>query len=151
MDHGQLGALPYGRLRPVAGLIGEAIELDDRVNCKRNARWSGADPAIVARDLVEMAARPLGYLDRSLMASEQSMAIALEWGHLFSIVWASVARVLALTSFGRYSEAVDCADNALAICEKHGFETRIGNVLQQGLHYSNSATKNAVWRIFNAE
>jgi hypothetical protein len=62
-----------------------------------------------------------------------------------------VARVLALTSFGRYGEAVDCADNALAICEKHGFETRIGNVLQQGLHYSNSATKNAVWRIFNAE
>jgi tetratricopeptide (TPR) repeat protein len=41
-----------------------------------------------------------------------------------------VARVLALTSFGRYGEAVDCADNALAICEKHGFETRIGNVLQ---------------------
>jgi class 3 adenylate cyclase/tetratricopeptide (TPR) repeat protein len=108
----------------------KAIEVDDQVNCKHRAPWSGADPAIVARDLVEMAARPLGYLDRSLKASEQSMTIALERGHLFSIVWASVARVLALTSFGRYAEAVDCADNALAICEKHGFDTRIGNVLQ---------------------
>ncbi len=58
------------------------------------------------------------------------MAIALERGHLFSIVWASVARILALTSFGRYAEAASCADNALAICEKHGFDTRIGNVLQ---------------------
>jgi tetratricopeptide (TPR) repeat protein len=77
-----------------------------------------------------MAARPLGYLERSLAASEQGMAIALERGHLFSIVWASVARILALTSFGRYAEAVDCADNALVICEKHGFDTRIGNVLQ---------------------
>jgi tetratricopeptide (TPR) repeat protein len=58
------------------------------------------------------------------------MAVAVERGHLFSIVWASVSRVLALTSFGRYAEAVVCADNALAICEKHGFDTRIGNVLQ---------------------
>jgi tetratricopeptide (TPR) repeat protein len=58
------------------------------------------------------------------------MAIALERGHLFSIVWATVTRVLALTSFGRYAEAVACADNAIAICEKHGFDTRIGNVLQ---------------------
>jgi tetratricopeptide (TPR) repeat protein len=56
--------------------------------------------------------------------------LALERGHQFSIVWASVARILALTSFGRYAEAVACADNAIAICERHGFETRIGNVLQ---------------------
>jgi DNA-binding response OmpR family regulator/class 3 adenylate cyclase/tetratricopeptide (TPR) repeat protein len=108
----------------------KAIALDDQVNCTHKAPWAGADPAIVARDLVEMAARPLGYLDRSLAASEHAMAIALERGHQFSIVWASVARILALTSFGRYAEAVACADNAIAICEKHGFDTRIGNVLQ---------------------
>jgi tetratricopeptide (TPR) repeat protein len=108
----------------------KAIALDDQVNCTHKAPWAGADPAIVAHDLVEMASRPLGYLDRSLAVSEQAMAIALERGHQFSIVWASVTRILALTSFGRYAEAVACADNAIAICEKHGFETRIGNVLQ---------------------
>jgi tetratricopeptide (TPR) repeat protein len=108
----------------------KAIELDDQVNCTHKAPWGGADPAIVARDLVEMASRPLGHLDRSLAVSEEGMAIALERGHLFSVVWASVSRVLALTSFGRYAEAIACADNALAICEKHGFNTRIGNVLQ---------------------
>jgi tetratricopeptide (TPR) repeat protein len=108
----------------------KAIELDDRVNCTHKAPVSGADPAIVVRHLVEMAWRPLGHLDRSLAVSEQGMEIALERGHLFSIVWASVARVLALTSFGRYAEAVACADNAIAICERHGFNTRIGNVLQ---------------------
>jgi tetratricopeptide (TPR) repeat protein len=108
----------------------KAVELDDQVNCTHKAPVSGADPAIVVRDLVEMASRPTGHLEQSLAVSEQGMEIALERGHLFSIVWASVARVLALTSFGRYAEAVACADHALTICEKHGFHTRIGNVLQ---------------------
>jgi tetratricopeptide (TPR) repeat protein len=76
-----------------------------------------------------MALRPLGHLDRSLSVSEQGLAIALERGHPFSIVWASVSRVLALTSFGCYAEAIACADHALAICEKHGF-SRVGNILQ---------------------
>jgi class 3 adenylate cyclase/tetratricopeptide (TPR) repeat protein len=108
----------------------KALGLDDHVNCTHRAPVSGADPAIVVRDLVEMASRPMGHLERALAVAEQGMAIALERGHLFSIVWASVAHVLALTSFGRYAEAVACADNAIAICEKHGFNTRIGNVLQ---------------------
>jgi class 3 adenylate cyclase/tetratricopeptide (TPR) repeat protein len=111
-------------------LLEKAIELDDRINCTHKAPLSGADPAIVARDTAEMALRPLGYLERAFVVSEQGMAIAVDRGHLFSIVWASVAHVLALTSFGRYAEAVACADRAIAICEKHGFETRIGNVLQ---------------------
>ena len=108
----------------------KAIALDDQVNCTHKAPVSGADPAVVVRDLVEMTSRPMGHLKRSLAVSEQGMAIALERGHLFSIVWASVSRVLALTSFGRYAEAVACADNALAICERHGFKTRTGNILQ---------------------
>jgi tetratricopeptide (TPR) repeat protein len=107
-----------------------AIELDDQVNCTHKAPWAGADPAVVARDVVETAARVMGHLDRSMAVAEQGMAIALERGHLFSIVWASVSRILALTSFGCYAEAVACADHALAICEKHGFNTRIGNILQ---------------------
>ena len=108
----------------------KALGLDDHVNCTHRAPVSGADPAIVVRDLVEMASRPMGHLERALAVAEQGMAIALERGHLFSIVWASVAHVLALTSFGSYAEAVACADNAITICEKHGFNTRIGNVLQ---------------------
>jgi tetratricopeptide (TPR) repeat protein len=108
----------------------KAIELDDRVNCTHKAPSGGADPAIVARDLVETASRVMGHLDRALSVSKQSMAIAAERGHLFSIVWASASRVPALTSFGCYPEAVACADHALAICKKHGFHSRIGNVLQ---------------------
>jgi class 3 adenylate cyclase/tetratricopeptide (TPR) repeat protein len=119
-----------GEFRRALDYADRAIELDERVNCTHNAPCSGADPAIVVRDLVEMAARPMGDLDRALSISEQCMAIALDRGHLFSIVWASVSRILALTSFGRYAEAVACADQAIAICEKHGFDTRIGNVLQ---------------------
>ena len=106
-----------------------AMELDDRVNCTHRAPWGGADPAIVARDYVEMASRVLGHLSRSFSVSEQCMAIALERGHPFSIVWASVCRIVALAGFGLYAEAVACADRAIAICEKHGFDTRIGNVL----------------------
>ena len=106
-----------------------AIELDDRVNCTHRAPWGAADPAIVARDYLEMACRVMGYFDRSLALSEQAMAIALDRGHLFSIVWASVCRVFALGSFGRYVEALACADRVIEICEKHGFDSRIGNVL----------------------
>jgi class 3 adenylate cyclase/tetratricopeptide (TPR) repeat protein len=106
-----------------------AIELDDRVNCTHKAPWAAADPAIVARDYLEMACRMMGYFDRSLALSEQAMAIALDRGHLFSIVWASECRVFALRSFGRNAEALTCADRAIEICEKHGFDARTGNVL----------------------
>src|SRR3984957_17120843 len=107
----------------------KAIQLDDEIICTHKAPWAAADPAIVARDYVEMAARMMGDFNRSLSISEQSMAIALDRGHLFSVVWASVSRVSALRVFGRYSEAVECADRAIEICEKHGFDARIGNVL----------------------
>ncbi len=73
--------------------------------------------------------RPLGHLDRSLSTSEECIAIALNRGHPFSIVWASVVRIVALANFGLYAEAVACADGAIAICTKHAFESRIGNVL----------------------
>jgi class 3 adenylate cyclase/tetratricopeptide (TPR) repeat protein len=119
-----------GDFQQSRAFLERAIELDDQVNCTHKAPSGGADPAIVARDLAEMAARAMGHLDRSLAVSEQGMVIALERGHLFSIVWASVSRVLALTSFGCYAEAIACADHALSICEKHGFNSRIGNVLQ---------------------
>ena len=107
----------------------KAIDLDDKVNCTHKAPWAAADPAIVARDYVEMVSRLTGHFERSLAISEQSMAIALDRGHLFSIVWASVSRVFALRGFGRYAEAVACADRAIEICERYGFDARIGNVL----------------------
>src|SRR5205814_1687973 len=96
----------------------KAIELDDRVNCTHKSPSSGADPAIVARDLAEMALRHLGHLDRSLTESEQCMTIAMNRGHPFSIVWASVSRVLALTSFGRYAEEVaETTDEKMHLAE----------------------------------
>ena len=107
----------------------KAIELDDEVACTHKSPWAAADPAIVARDYVEMAARMMGHFEWSLSISEQSMAIALDRGHLFSVVWATVSRVSALRIFGRYTEAVACADRAIEICEKYGFDARIGNVL----------------------
>lgn len=106
-----------------------AVELDDEVNCTHKAPWAAADPAIVARDYVEMSARMLGLFERSLAVSEQGMAIALDRGHMFSITWASVSRISALRSFGRCAEAVACADRAIEMCEKYGFDARIGNVL----------------------
>jgi hypothetical protein len=44
-----------GDFRQSLPLSEKAIELDDRVNCTHKAPWAGADPAIVARDLAEMA------------------------------------------------------------------------------------------------
>lgn len=75
-----------GNFEQALDLLEKAIELDDRINCMHKAPLSGADPAIVARDAVKMALRPLGYLERALAISERGMAIALDRGHLFSIV-----------------------------------------------------------------
>jgi TPR repeat protein len=105
------------------------MELDGVANCTHRAPWGGADPAIVARDCLEMASQVLGHLDRSFSVSKECLAIALDRGHRFSIVWASVCRIVALAGFGLHAEAVACADHAIAICKKHGFDTRIGNVL----------------------
>ena len=44
----------------------KAIELDDEVTCTHKAPWAAADPAIVARDYVEMASRMMGHFERSL-------------------------------------------------------------------------------------
>jgi DNA-binding response OmpR family regulator/class 3 adenylate cyclase/tetratricopeptide (TPR) repeat protein len=118
-----------GEFRKSLAFSEQAIELDDKINCTHRAPWAAADPAIVARDYVEMVSRLTGDFKRSLAISEQCMAIALDRGHLFSIVWASVSRVFALGAFGRYAEAVGCADRALEICQKYGFDARIGNVL----------------------
>jgi tetratricopeptide (TPR) repeat protein len=71
----------------------------------------------------------MGHFERSLAISDQSMALALDRGHSFSIVWASVSRVFALGGFGRHTEAVACADRAVKICERYGFDSIIGNVL----------------------
>ncbi len=118
-----------GEFEQSLGYAEKAIELDDAVACTYKSPWAAADPAIVARDYVEMAARMMGHFERSLAVSEQSMAIAVDRGHLFSVVWATVSRVSALRNFGRYAEAVACADRAIETCEKYGFDARIGNVL----------------------
>ncbi len=118
-----------GEFRQSLAFSEKAIALDDKVNCTHKAPWAAADPAIVARDYVEMVSRLTGHFERSLTISEQSMAIALDRGHLFSIVWASVSRVIALAGFGRYAEAAACADRAIEICDRYGFDARIGNVL----------------------
>jgi tetratricopeptide (TPR) repeat protein len=118
-----------GEFRQSLAFSEKAIALDDAVNCTHKAPYGAADPAIVGRDTIEMASRMMGHFTRSLAVSEQSMAIALNRGHQFSVVWASVSRVFALRGFGRYAEAVACADHAIEICEKYGFESRIGNVL----------------------
>jgi tetratricopeptide (TPR) repeat protein len=107
----------------------KAIELDDKVKCTHKAPCAAADPAIVARDYVGMVSQLMGRFERSLAISEQSMAIAMDRGHFFSIAWASVSRVFALGGFGRYTEAVACADRAVEICERYGFDSRVGNVL----------------------
>jgi class 3 adenylate cyclase/tetratricopeptide (TPR) repeat protein len=108
---------------------GKAIELDDEVNCTHKAPWAAADPAIAARDYGAMVSRLTGEFERSLAVSEQSMAIAMDRGHMFSIAWACVSRIFALGGVGRYAEAAACADRAIEICERFGFDARIGNVL----------------------
>jgi hypothetical protein len=134
-----------GNFEPSLAFAEKAIELDDQVQCKHKAPWCGADPVIAGRDMVEMAARPSGYLNRALATSEQGMAIAPERGHLFSIVWAIVSRALALTRLV-VTPRPSPAPTTLSRFAKNTALIRASAMFSniEGLRYSNSATKNEV-------
>ena len=107
----------------------KAIELDDKVKCTHKAPWAAADPAIVARDYVEMASRMMGHFERSFGDFRPKHGDRL--GSRALVLHRLGERVsrFCIAAFGRYAEAVACADHAVEICERYGFESRIGNVL----------------------
>jgi tetratricopeptide (TPR) repeat protein len=106
-----------------------AAKLDDDVRCTHENSIGGGDPAVVCRSYAGVCYTALGLLEQSVARSEEAWDIANARGHAFSIAWAALARMRSLIPLGRNAESVEIGDVCVSICELHGFNARLGNVL----------------------
>jgi len=106
-----------------------AIELDREIRCTHEHPIGGGDPAVVSRSYVQMTSSALGWLEKSRTRSEEAWTIAQAGGHAFSIAWAGLVRLRSLLLLGRYAESIETANESIAICERHGFDARVGSLL----------------------
>jgi tetratricopeptide (TPR) repeat protein len=106
-----------------------AAKLDDDVQCTHQNPLGGGDPAVVCRSYAGVSCTALGLIEESVAWSEEAWAIANARGHAFSIAWAGLVRMRSLNPLGHFAESVDIGNVCAGICERHGFNARLGNVL----------------------
>jgi tetratricopeptide (TPR) repeat protein len=117
-------------------LAGRACSLDTETPCTHANPVGGGDPAIVARAYATIAGTMLGYLDRCLILALEGLEIARSRGHAFSIAWALQTKARTQGNVAAYADQLICAEEAASICQRHGFEARLGMVLlQRGAAY----------------
>ena len=107
-----------------------AIDLDNEVNCTQANPFAGADPAIVARDYASFTLRFLGFIKKSHAWCEESVQIAEERGHAYSMAWAKHLLARSLQFAGCYTESLVATDEAISICERNGFVAIMGVTLR---------------------
>jgi class 3 adenylate cyclase/tetratricopeptide (TPR) repeat protein len=108
-----------------------ACSLDAETPCTHANPIGGGDPAIVARAYASMAGTVLGYFDRCLALAQEALEIARSRNHAFTIAWALQGKARAYGNVAAYADQLACAEEAASICERHGFEARLGTVLMQ--------------------
>jgi class 3 adenylate cyclase/tetratricopeptide (TPR) repeat protein len=106
-----------------------ACALDDSMPCTHENPVGGGDPAIIARTYAILSGCALGHFDRCLTFAEESLAIARERNHPFTIAWAHLSAARFYNSVGRFKDALLSGNEAIEICERHGFFARLGVVL----------------------
>ncbi|MBN9511164.1 MAG: AAA family ATPase [Alphaproteobacteria bacterium] len=109
--------------------VARAAALDNSVRCTHENPVGGADPAVVCRSYAGMITTALGLLETSFAWSQEAVAIADNRGHAFSMAWARLTRMRSLRPLGRNAELIAAGAEAIEICERHGFNARLGNVL----------------------
>jgi class 3 adenylate cyclase/tetratricopeptide (TPR) repeat protein len=109
----------------------QACSLDAEDPCTHANPVGGGDPAIVARGYASSSGMVLGHFDHCLDLTEKGLAIARDRRHAFSIAWALMVLARVNYGIGAYDRGLACTDEAAVICERHGFEARLGTVLFQ--------------------
>jgi hypothetical protein len=108
-----------------------ACATDDSMRCTHENSFAGSDPAIVARGYATYSGLALGYLDRCLLLIEETLAIARKRNHAFTVGWALLAASRIYREVGRFTDALSTGEEAIELCERHGFVARLGTVLLQ--------------------
>ena len=126
-----LGVANYsiGELRTALEYEMRAMKLDNEIHCTHENPVGGGDPAVVSRSYAGMSSSALGWLEQSRTRSEEAWTIAQAGGHAFSIAWAGLIRLRSLLLLGRYAESLSVGNECFDICDRHGFDARLGSVL----------------------
>jgi tetratricopeptide (TPR) repeat protein len=103
--------------------------LDLEWPCTPENPIAGGDPATVIRNYLGRTGCVLGRIEESLVFTEEGLAFARRRADAFSLAWALYGRACALRVAGRYEEGMSDANEAVGLCERHGFQARLGSVL----------------------
>jgi class 3 adenylate cyclase len=129
-----LGVANYciGELQTAMDYEVRAQSLDDEVQCTHVNPVGGGDPAVVCRAYAGIISSTLGWLEQSRTRSEDAWSTAKARGHAFSIAWAGLVRLRSLIPLGEYAAAIPIANECFQICDRHGFNARMGTILVYG-------------------
>jgi class 3 adenylate cyclase/DNA-binding winged helix-turn-helix (wHTH) protein/tetratricopeptide (TPR) repeat protein len=106
-----------------------AREIDLDSPCTHENPVGGGDPAIVLRNYMGMCGAVLGRLEDSVALTQEGLTLARARSDAFTLAWALLGRVRLHRALGRFAEGIPIADEAVDICERHGFRARLGSVL----------------------
>lgn len=129
--HTMLGVANYGLGNFVTAWdqFEAARVIDLEWPCTSQNPIGGGDPAVVIRNYMCMTGSVLGRIEKSLILTEEGVALARKRADAFSLAWALLGRARALRVAGRYDVGVSDANEAAELCEKHGYRARLGTVL----------------------
>jgi DNA-binding winged helix-turn-helix (wHTH) protein/tetratricopeptide (TPR) repeat protein len=129
--HTMLGVGNYclGRFVAAWNQFEVARTLDRDSPCTHHNPVGGGDPAIVIRNYMGLTGCVLGRIAESLRLTDEGLSLARERGDAFSLAWALLGHVRALRAVGRFADGMPYANEAVELCERHGFRAREGSVL----------------------
>jgi class 3 adenylate cyclase/tetratricopeptide (TPR) repeat protein len=104
--------------------IAPAIARDDAAPCTAARPLFGMDPAIVLRAYGQLVRWCQGQLLPAALLAGESVRIAESRGSPFSLCGARYFEARAVIMLGRYAEAETLLTQAIAVCNRHGFEAR---------------------------
>ncbi len=76
-----------------------------------------------------MSGAVLGRLEESATLTQEGLALARARNDAFTLAWALLGQVRLHRALGRFAEGIPIANEAVNICERHGFRARLGSVL----------------------
>jgi DNA-binding winged helix-turn-helix (wHTH) protein/tetratricopeptide (TPR) repeat protein len=103
--------------------------LDRDSPCTHDNPIGGGDPAIVIRNYMGMTGSVLGKFAESLALTEEGLVLARGRGDAFTLAWALLSRARALRTVGRFTDGMPHVNEAVDLCERHGFRARLGTAL----------------------
>jgi tetratricopeptide (TPR) repeat protein len=105
------------------------VAIDDSNPCGTTHTWGGSDPAVGLRAHYGPLLWYLGFPEQGTAACERSVAIARQGGHMFSLAWALQVMFATCRRNGEFDRADRFLDEMEDICERYGFEARLGVAL----------------------